>query len=189
MLPIKCVALGDGCAGKTSILKTFADGFFVEEYATTVYEEYRAAYTTSDGIKIPLLLCDTAGLDVRPLFYADTEVFLLCYSIAEPNALDNIRQRWLPEIRYYCPGVPVLLVATKIDLRNNNEILRGKGSKHITPEEGLALAKEIGAFDYLECSARCGKGLTEIFEFVTTCAMQQRSKSSGSSAKGKCLLM
>ena len=33
----------------------------------------------------------------------------------ERNA--NVKSKWFPEIRHYCPNTPIILVATKTDLR------------------------------------------------------------------------
>ncbi len=52
---------------------------------------------------------------LRPLAYPQTDVFLVCFSVACPTSLENVREKWLPEVRHHmgpdCP--PVLLVACK----------------------------------------------------------------------------
>lgn len=54
------------------------------------------------------------------------------------------------------------------DLENINRNLdgninSGKNNDYITYEEGLAMAKKIGALRYLECSAKLNKGVNEAF--------------------------
>lgn len=39
-----------------------------------------------------------------------TDVFLLCYSVASPSSFDNIKNKWFPEIKHHAPGVPFILV-------------------------------------------------------------------------------
>ena len=50
---------------------------------------------------------------LRPLSYPGTDVFLLCFSVDSADSLDNIEEKWLPELRHHAPGVPIILVATK----------------------------------------------------------------------------
>uniref|UniRef100_A0A1L8EH05 Putative rho n=1 Tax=Haematobia irritans TaxID=7368 RepID=A0A1L8EH05_HAEIR len=183
MLPIKCVTLGDGCAGKTSILRFYTDKYLLEEYPPTIYEEYLTECAGVDGVKLPLLLCDTAGLNTKPFDYGDTDIFLLCFSVEETNALENLKRRWLPEIRHYCPNVPVIVIATKIDLREHTRI------QCITRDQGLALAKEVNALEYMECSTHNGMGIQEIFEFVASYTTKQRSNRDKNASHTKCCLM
>lgn len=61
----------------------------------------------------------------------------------------------------------MLLVGTKLDLRNDvNTIakLREKNQSPISFEEGVELARSIGATKYLECSALTQKGLKAVFD-------------------------
>ena len=42
---------------------------------------------------------------LRPLSYPDTHVILLCFSIDSPDSLENIPDRWTPELKHFCPKV------------------------------------------------------------------------------------
>ena len=61
---------------------------------------------------------DTAGQEdyerLRPLSYPDSNVILMCYSIDSPDSFDNISDKWNPELRYYCPKTPIILVGKGI---------------------------------------------------------------------------
>ena len=54
---------------------------------------------------------------LRPLSYPDTDVILMCFSIDSPDSLENIPEKWVPEVKQFCPNVPIVLVGTKLDLR------------------------------------------------------------------------
>ena len=56
---------------------------------------------------------------LRPLSYPQTDVFLVCYSVVNPASFDNVRAKWSPEIKHNNPDTPVVLVGTKLDLRDD----------------------------------------------------------------------
>jgi len=55
---------------------------------------------------------------MRVLSY-QTDVFLLCFSVVSPSSLENVRTKWNPEVVFYCKHVPMLLVGTQADLRDD----------------------------------------------------------------------
>lgn len=56
------------------------------------------------------------------------------------------------------------------------EELRKTGQAPVTYEEGLSVAQKIGAYKYLECSARTQEGVKEVFEHATRAALLAKSK-------------
>jgi len=93
---------------------------------------------------------------------------------------------------HFCAGLPIILVACKKDLRRDPRVtdeLRKTNQRPVTPEEGMAVKEKIGAKHYLECSARTGEGVREVFQFATREAlMMSRSRSKGGK-KGLCLIL
>ena len=79
------------------------------------FENYSAPLV-SEGQPVNLSLWDTAGQEnydrVRPLGYPNTDVFLLCLSVVEPNSFNNVTTKWYPELIHHCEGVPIILVGT-----------------------------------------------------------------------------
>jgi Ras-related C3 botulinum toxin substrate 1 len=90
-----------------------------------------------DGKAISLGLWDTDYDRLRPLSYPQTDVFLICFSVVSPTSYENARtkvssrldsvgnrpdvtsRQWYPELSHHAPSTPVLLVGTKLDLRED----------------------------------------------------------------------
>jgi Ras family protein A len=182
--------VGDGACGKTCLLIVFSKDQFPEVYVPTVFENYVADIEV-DGKQVELALWDTAGQEdydrLRPLSYPDTDVILMCFSIDSPDSLENIPEKWTPEVRHFCPNVPIILVGNKKDLRNDpntiRELVKMK-QEPVKPQDGQAMAEKIGAFNYLECSAKTKDGVREVFETATRAALQVKKKK-----KSKCRIL
>ena len=56
-------------------------------------------------------------------------MFLVCFSVNSTDSLENVKTKWIPEVAHYCPGVPIILVGTKADLREDPEELESLKEK------------------------------------------------------------
>src|ERR1700734_1174029 len=95
-----------------------------------------------------LELFDTAGQEeweqLRRMMYANTDVFLVCYSCMQPSSFDNVEKKWMPDVRSHDPSSLVILVALCIDLRTNNNSQNNLlSSPMITTRQGSELAKRL----------------------------------------------
>mmetsp|Transcript_34394 Transcript_34394/g.86366 ORF Transcript_34394/g.86366 Transcript_34394/m.86366 type:complete len:198 (+) Transcript_34394:361-954(+) len=188
MQSIKLVVVGDGAVGKTCLLISYTSNSFPQEYVPTVFDNY-SANVMVDNRTVSLGLWDTAGQEdydrLRPLSYPQTDVFLICFSVISPTSFANVKSKWWPEVTHHCPNSKIILVGTKLDLREDKETidrLKEKGHAPINGGEGQNLAKEIGAVTYMECSALTQKGLKQVFDEAIKCVIMPQGKKS---AKGK----
>ncbi|BAO42116.1 GTP-binding protein Rho1 [Kluyveromyces marxianus] len=195
----KLVIVGDGACGKTCLLIVFAKGKFPQVYVPTVFDNY-VADVEVDGRRVELALWDTAGQEdydrLRPLSYPDSNVVLICYSIDLPDSLENVMEKWISEVLHFCQGVPIILVGCKADLRNDPQVveeLRAQGLEPVSQAQAQEVADQIGAVDYIECSAKTGYGVREVFEAATRASLvgkQGKSKpKTKSSKKKKCTVL
>ncbi|KAJ5458111.1 hypothetical protein N7475_009499 [Penicillium sp. IBT 31633x] len=148
----KFVVVGDGGCGKT----------LFENYITQT--THRAT-----GKTVELALWDTAGQEeydrLRPLSYPETDLLFVCFAIDCPASLENVVDKWYPEVLHFCPTTPIILVGLKSDLRNKRtciELLKTQGLTPITPEQGENVAQRMGA-TYAECSSKEMRGVDEVF--------------------------
>lgn len=157
-------------------------------YEPTVFENY-VHDIFIDGQLVQLLLWDTAGQEefdrLRALSYLDTHCIMLCFSIDSQDSLENVQLKWVGEIAGHCEGVKLVLVALKCDLRNQEEQhleeelfnpYTQNGKRLISYEEGLAVAKRVGALRYLECLAKKNRGVNEAFSEAARCALNAKPK-------------
>lgn len=252
MRSIKCVVIGDGAVGKTSLLISYTTNTFPTDYVPTVFDNYTTTLalqppmplstnstvassstttTTGGGSSVfidqntpvfkqsnssrrrplaegdtlssstssfstgggdsssalkrqifKLNLWDTAGQEeydrLRPLSYRQTDIFLICFSVAEPTSFKNVIEKWFQELKRVS-GIessdlylnykkyPILLVGTKSDLRDDeNELqkLRDQNQQFVSREEIDKIVKENGFMGYCECSAATQNGVRQVFE-------------------------
>lgn len=167
----KIVVVGDGGCGKTCLLISYSQGYFPEKYVPTVFENYITYPTHSaSGKTLELALWDTAGQEeydrLRPLSYPETDLLFVCFAIDCPNSLENVMDKWYPEVLHFCPYTPLVLVGLKSDLRTKRtciDLLKTQGLTPVTQEQGMTVARKMGA-RYMECSSKEMIGVHEIFE-------------------------
>ncbi|KAK9325532.1 P-loop containing nucleoside triphosphate hydrolase protein [Lipomyces orientalis] len=170
----KVLTVGDGACGKSSMLLTYTKGQFPDLYVPTVFENYSHNVKLQSGKTLTLDLWDTAGQEdydrLRPIAYPDVAAVLLAFSVDMPASLENVYDKWWPEVMHYCPfGTPMILVGLKTDLRTDHKViqtLRSQGLKPLTTGMGQGMANKIGHIPYVECSSKTGEGLQNVFQTV-----------------------
>ena len=169
MLALKTVLVGDGAVGKTCLAISHTTKSFPGGYVPTIFDNYSFTIEVEDEA-YTIGLFDTAGQSdydrLRPLSYPNTDVFLVCFSVVDYVSLENVADKWVPEINHYCPDVPYILVGTKLDLRTDPstiEDLSTRNLKPVTEEMGKEWAQMFKAAKYVECSALTYEGLDDVF--------------------------
>ncbi|KAK4077407.1 P-loop containing nucleoside triphosphate hydrolase protein [Trichoderma compactum] len=196
---LKCVVTGDGAVGKTCLLISYTTNAFPGEYIPTVFDNYSASVIV-DGKPISLGLWDTAGQEdydrLRPLSYPQTDVFLICFSVVSPPSYDNVAAKWLPEITHHSSGTPIILVGTKIDLRDDPATRANLTKQHMEPvkyENVLNYVKEVNKankiiYKYIECSALTQRNLKSVFDEAIRAVLNPTPQAS-KAKKSKCSIL
>lgn len=186
---LKTVVVGDGAVGKTCMMMAYSQNIIEEEYIPTVFDNY-SCHVLVDEKVIALSLWDTAGQEdydrMRPLSYPGTDVFIIAFNLVSPASLNNVKFKWLPELKHHCPDVPIILVGNKADLRREFE-RKGRG-QFVSTSEGEAVAKTINADGYFECSAINMEGLNELFDGALRAAINKRD-AKRKAGKKKCTIL
>ncbi|KAH0917288.1 hypothetical protein HID58_024948 [Brassica napus] len=162
---IKCVTVGDGAVGKTCLLISYTSNTFPTDYVPTVFDNF-SANVIVDGNTINL------GL-LRPLSYRGADVFLLAFSLVSKASYENVAKKWVPELRHYAPGVPIILVGTKLDLRDDKQyFVEHPGAVPISTAQGEELKKLVGASAYIESSAKTQQNVKAVFDAAIKVVLQ-----------------
>jgi len=97
--------------------------------------------------------------------------------------------KWYPEISHHAPNIPIILVGTKLDLRDDPKTIQGLRDKRMAPityPQGIQRQKEINAVRYLECSALTQKGLKNVFDEAIRAVLMPAPKPS---SKKRCTIL
>ena len=89
---MKLVFVGDTAVGKTSVIMTWTQESFPSLYEPTVFDTYNGTKSYK-GSEVKLQIWDTAGHEdlgrLRPIAYANTDCFIICFSLMQRNSLEN----------------------------------------------------------------------------------------------------
>jgi len=194
MESIKAVCVGDGACGKTCMLISYTTNSFPSDYVPTIFDNY-SANVMANGRPVNLGLWDTAGQDdydrLRPLSYPQTDIFLICFSVTSPASFENVKAKWVPEVKHHAPNVPFLLIGLKSDLRRDTttlQMLQHRGLVFVGRDQAEHLAKETGASAYIECSSITQSNLKDVFDTAIQTVLQHK-KMKEKQKRHKCTIL
>ena len=193
---VKCVFLGDNGIGKTCLLLQLC--YSSNTLSRKQVESFTSAYIANIDVNSKIYQlelwdteCQEGKESTRQRNYPETDVFCVCFSIADVESFRNAEGRWYKEVKQLAPRTPIVLIGTKLDLREGeNGKKRGKGDSQrpagqVSHKEGKKLARKIGAIKYIECSALKQRGYLEVLNEAVEAAMGK----SPTKGKSKCVLL
>lgn len=179
---LKLVVVGDAGCGKTSLLATFINGEFPVGNVPTISESTTKCLTIGKDT-VRLSLSDKTGepnyKEARMVYYLETAVVLICFSVDDPDSLRNAEEEWKPEVAHFCPTIPYILVGTKSELRNDLAVLcrlAAADKSSVSYNDGLHASHRIGAYKYVECSAKNLAGIQAVFDTAARAALRRAKR-------------
>lgn len=165
---VKITIVGDQSVGKTSFINVCFRESISSDYIPTVFDNYTNDVSFRNSTT-RIAFFDTGGATeyslLARLSYPNTDIFLICFDISNPNSLSNVVTRWYQDIRSNVNDPTIILVGLKKDLRNNRSIIQQLselGQAPVSREEAMLKCREINAIDYFECSALLNEGINEV---------------------------
>ncbi|CAI7823357.1 unnamed protein product, partial [Closterium sp. NIES-54] len=100
----------------------------------------------------------------------------------------NVEQ-WIPELRHYAATVPIVLVGTKLDLRDDSQFFKEHpDATPISTAQGEELKKVIGAAAYIECSSKTQQNVKAVFDTAIKVVLQPPKATKTKKKSGKCVI-
>jgi len=160
LFQVKVILAGDGAVGKSSLLRRYVFKDFIEEHKMTIGMDAHSKLTNVPGLGVVKVhLWDLAGqpqwASVREGFYRGSHAMALVFDVSKPASIQNLPS-WVKECRKRAPGIPVLLVANKVDLPKR------------VPLKKIARWARDNRYDFIETSPKTGYNVSEMFEKLGT---------------------
>ena len=168
----KLCIFGDGGVGKTTLLGRYLTGIFKANQSITIGVDFHVKKLTVNGKNVLLQIWDFAGESrfrfLLPSYILGASGGLFMYDLTRYSSLKNFPE-WVNIFKNGFIGdkdkpLPVIMVGGKLDL----------GFKRAVPsKEAFDLAKSHKLHGYIECSAKDGRNIEDIFEEIAKLMLQR----------------
>eukprot|EP00764_Aduncisulcus_paluster_P008075 gnl/Carplike_NY0171/2633_a3539_559.p1 GENE.gnl/Carplike_NY0171/2633_a3539_559~~gnl/Carplike_NY0171/2633_a3539_559.p1 ORF type:complete len:254 (-),score=87.09 gnl/Carplike_NY0171/2633_a3539_559:117-878(-) len=163
-LTLKCIVVGNGAVGKTSLITRFVKGEYTDEYKKTIGTDFLETefYSESADEEVTLHLWDTAGQEVFSTitrsYYRGSALCILAFSTVDRASFDAIK-KWMSRVEEECGPIPMVIMQNKIDLLTD--------SSEVSLVDGDALAKELDLPIVRTC-VKDERGVKELFDTLVS---------------------
>ena len=169
--PIKIGLLGDEKVGKTSIINSFFDIEFKEDYINTIgSDRFKKIQHLDDGEEVKLAVWDTAGqerfrsISLKAERYV--EGIILVFDVTNRKSFDNI-ERWITDINENINNPIIILFGNKVDVDKEKWSLNEKEIESFAKKKNL---------EYFEISAKNRKGIDKGSSYLAKKINDKRKK-------------
>lgn len=164
---IKVIVVGDGNVGKTSMLRRFVKGSFVDQYKKTIGAEFmeKDVYLRELKQTVKLMLWDTAGQEVfnalTASYYRGAAAAIIAFSTIDRDSFMNV-DKWKQKVEAQSGQITIVLCQTKFDLMAESAISNAEA-------EALAVKLKLPFF---RVSTKDDFNVSQIFEFAAGQSLQ-----------------
>jgi Rab-like protein 2 len=117
---LKIIMLGDSAVGKSKLVERYLHQEYcprtLSTYALTMFRHNHV--DAESGQEYAIDFWDTAGQEqfnkLHASYYFQANACILCFDVTRKITYKNL-QTWYKELRHYCPDIPVICVANKVD--------------------------------------------------------------------------
>ena len=160
IMEFKIVLIGSASVGKTSIFNKFINGYFSQNYKSTITVEFKIKYMKLDNnLFVKLILWDTCGAEifraVTKQYYKNAHAIILVFDLTDQNSFNDLKNIWLNDVKNYGDiNTQILSVGNKLDLIEERKV---------SESQVINFCRENG-YKYIEASAKEGTNILKIFE-------------------------
>lgn len=165
-LLMKLLLVGDMDVGKTNLIERFVTDEFTHLPPSTIGVDVKVKTVECMGTPIKLQIWDSSGREVmQPInrcLYWGSNGILIVYDVTNRYSFDHVTS-WLHELEKVADFPVRFLVGNRCDLVSQQVV---------TEAEGRAFAEEKG-MQFMQCSAKEGDNVEELFHAITTACLQR----------------
>ena len=171
-LMYKICILGDGGVGKTTLVNRYLTGVFKEHLKITIGVNFYVKKFKFHERMVTLQIWDFAGEDrfrfILPSYLLGAAGAIFMYDITRFSSFRNFHN-WKEVFdegsKRNDTEVPLLMVGSKKDLDYK---------RAVSYEDAVDLVKKHEFLDYIECSAKSGENVEQIFQKITEIIMERQ---------------
>ena len=154
---------GEGGAGKTAVINRYVNGTFSIDIKMTIGVAFSTRDIQIDGVSVRMQLWDLGGQDrfrfILPSYCDGARGGFVVYDASDLETLASTSE-WFSMFNSRAPGMPIVLVGTKMDLlKNDGELNRVK-------EAASRIAVEHGCIGSIITSSKLGINVNEAVEML-----------------------
>jgi len=171
-LMFKICLFGDGGVGKTTLIGRYLTGVFKSNQTITIGVDFHVKKLEIEGKKVSLQIWDFAGESrfrfLLPSYVVGASGGIFMYDITRFSSLKNFPD-WIEIFKKGFIGaqdkqLPVIMAGSKLDLNYK---------RAVSSKEAFDMAKANNLYGYIECSAKDGRNVEDIFYEITKLMMHR----------------